>query len=31
MAMTLEFPYASPGKEMDPASCVSYGETLLKA
>ena len=31
MSVTLEFPYASPGKEMDPASCVSYGAALLRA
>lgn len=31
MAMTLEFPYASPGKDMTPAACVSYGGLLLRA
>ena len=31
MAMTLEFPYAPERKAMDPASCVRYGEALLRA
>lgn len=31
MAMTLEFPYAPPDKQMDPASCVEYGAALLRA
>lgn len=31
MAMTLEFPYASPGKNMSPAACRRYGELLLAA
>jgi len=31
MATTLEFPYASPGKNMTPAACVGYGEMLLRA
>ena len=31
MAMTIEFPYAPKGKTMDPASCVRYGEALLRA
>mgnify|MGYP002631803297 FL=1 len=29
MATTLEFPYASPGKNMSPAACVRYGGLLL--
>jgi hypothetical protein len=31
MAMTLEFPYASPGKDMTPAACVGYGRLLLRS
>lgn len=31
MATTLEFPYASPGKDMTSAACVGYGQTLLQA
>ncbi len=31
MAVTLEFPYAPKGKAMDGASCVGYGEALLRA
>lgn len=31
MATTLEFPYASPGKDMTPAACVGYGQILLRA
>ena len=31
MAMTLEFPYASPRKTMTPAACVTYGSLLLNA
>lgn len=31
MATTLEFPYASPGKDMTPKAVVKYGRTLLDA
>lgn len=31
MATTLEFPYASPGKNMSPTAVVSYGHRLLDA
>lgn len=31
MATTLEFPYASPGKNMAPAAIVGYGRQLLAA
>lgn len=31
MATTLEFPYASPSKNMTPADCVDYGRLLLRA
>ena len=31
MAATLEFPFAPPGKNTDPASCRKYGEVVLGA
>ena len=31
MATTLEFPYASPGKNMSPSAIVGYGRQLLAA
>jgi len=31
MAATLEIPFSPPGKRTDPASCRSYGKTILAA
>ncbi|MBC8356735.1 MAG: hypothetical protein H8E66_32570 [Planctomycetes bacterium] len=31
MAVTLEIPFAPPGKATDPASCRRYGEVILQA